>query len=126
MKNEVGVVSSTYAKYNTEELLDGISKAGFQYIELASFPAYFDHILPRPEDSTKEDVESTLALCKKYGHELYCIAGHTRMMKKDDVKDLKRVIDYVQMAGVHFLTTDTGEVSSDEDIKKVQYISGKL
>ena len=48
MKKTIAVVTSTYPNYNGEEAMEGISKAGFKYIELASAPEYFEHI-PRPE-----------------------------------------------------------------------------
>lgn len=123
MKNKIGVVSSTYAKYKTEEILEGVSKAGFKYIELASAPAYFEHIIPRPEFATKEDAKNLVNLCKKYGLELYCIASHTRMMKENDVDNLKKVLDYAEFAEVNYITTDAGEVNSkkeeDEFYKKM-------
>ncbi len=115
MKNKIGVVSSTYAKFQTEEILDGISKAGFKYVELASAPSYFEHILPRPELASKEDAVKLSKLCHSYGLELICIAGHTRMMKENDVENFKKVIDYAENAGVKFVTTDAGEVSNEED-----------
>ncbi len=118
MKNKVGVVTSTYPNFSAEEALEGISEAGFKYVELASAPGYFEHILPRPEEADKEDVKKVLNLCKKYGLELYCIAGHTRLMKEGAVNNFKKVIDYAEMAEVKFVTTDTGEVKTDDDKKK--------
>jgi sugar phosphate isomerase/epimerase len=118
MKNKIGVVTSTYPNYNAEEALKGISEAGFKYVEMASSPGYFEHILPRPEEATKEDIEKVLSLCKKYGLELYCIAGHTRLMKENGISNFKKVIDYAKMAGIRFITTDTGEVKTDDDEKK--------
>lgn len=117
MKNKIGVVSSTYAKFQTEEILDGISKAGFKYVELASAPSYFEHILPRPEFANKQDAADLVHLCESYGLELICIAGHTRMMKENDVENLKKVIDYAENAGVQFVTTDAGEVNNEEDME---------
>jgi len=36
MKNTIGVVTSTYPNYSAMEAMEGISKAGFRYIELIS------------------------------------------------------------------------------------------
>jgi len=30
--------------------MEGISKAGFKYIDLATCPGYYEHVNPRPED----------------------------------------------------------------------------
>ncbi|MCL4384869.1 MAG: sugar phosphate isomerase/epimerase [Actinobacteria bacterium] len=118
MKNIVSVVTSTYPKNNVLEALDGISKAGFKYVEMASAPSYFEHILPRPELSTEADAKNLLRLCEKYELELYAIAGHTRMMKEDTVKNFKKLIDFAKLCDVKFITTDAGEIKSDEDEKK--------
>lgn len=118
MKNKVGVVTSTYPKNNADEAMAGISKAGFSYVELASAPSYFEHILPKPEEAKKKDVEKVLEQCKSYGLELSCIAGHTRLMTEGGKENFKTVLDYAEMAGVSFVTTDTGEVETEEDKKQ--------
>ncbi len=118
MKNTVGVVTSTYPNYGTEEALDGISGAGFEYVELATCPGFFEHISPRPEDMQPGDEKKVLDLCKKYGLKLQCVAAHTRMMKEDTVKNFKAVIDFASRAGVNFITTDAGEVKDSTDEKK--------
>lgn len=118
MKNKIGVVTSTYPKNNAEEAMTGISSAGFKYVELASAPSYFEHILPRPEEAKESDVKNLLEKCKSYGLELYCIAGHTRLMTENGKENFKKVIDYAAMANVAYVTTDTGEVKTEEDKKQ--------
>ncbi len=118
MKSTIGVVTSTYPNFSGVEAMEGISKAGFKYIELASAPAFFEH-MPRPEKSTdKNIVDGVLDLCKKYNLTLQTIAGHTRMMKEDSVKNFKTVIDFANLAGVKFITTDAGDVNGKDDEKK--------
>jgi len=113
MKNKVGVVTSTYPNFNAEEALEGISEAGFKYVELASAPSYFEHILPRPEERVdKESVDGVLNMVNKYGLTMYCVAGHTR--------------DFAGLAGVKFVTTDTGEVKTKKDEKKFYSIIKEL
>lgn len=126
MKKAIGVVTSTYPNYNGEEAMEGISKAGFKYIELASAPEYFEHI-PRPEKGVnKEIVDDVLKLSASYGLILQCIAGHTRIMKENCVDDFKKVLDFAGLAGVKFVTTDTGEVKTKEDEKKFYSIIKEL
>ncbi len=115
MENKIGVVTSTYPRSTLEQALDGISKAGFKYVELASSPGFFEHIVPRPEEAQKGDVLKLLETCSNYGVEPYCIAGHTRLMKENGVKNFKKVIDYAEIAGIGFITTDTGEVKNESD-----------
>jgi L-ribulose-5-phosphate 3-epimerase len=118
MKSKIGVVTSTYPNFSGTEAMEGISKAGFKYIELASAPAFFEH-MPRPEKSTdKKVVDDLLELCKKYGLTFQTIAGHTRLMQEDSVENFKAVLDFAGLAGVRFVTTDTGEVKNADDEKK--------
>ena len=118
MKKNIAVVTSTYPNYSGKEAIEGISKAGFKYIELASAPSYFEHI-PRPETKlNKEIVDGVLKECKDHGLTLQCIAGHTRLMKEKGVETFKKVIDFANLAGVKFVTTDTGEVKGKDDEKK--------
>jgi sugar phosphate isomerase/epimerase len=118
MKKNIAIVTSTYPNYNGKEAMEGISKAGFKYIELASAPDYFEH-LPRPEIKVdKQIVNEVLKDCKNHGLTLQCIAGHTRLMKKNSVENFKKVLDFAGLAGVRYVTTDTGEVKNKEDEKK--------
>lgn len=120
MKKNIAVVTSTYPNYSGKEAIEGISKAGFKYIELASAPSYFEHI-PRPEtELNKEIVDSVLKDCRDHGLTLQCIAGHTRLMKEKGVETFKKVIDFANLAGVKCVTTDTGEVK-DKDDEKIFY-----
>jgi L-ribulose-5-phosphate 3-epimerase len=115
MNNKVGVVTSTYPKNNADEAMAGISKAGFKYVELASCPSYFEHIIPRPEIAGQKDADALLEKCRSYGLELTCVAGHTRLMTEGGKEAFKTVLDYARMAGVSYVTTDTGEVTTEED-----------
>ena len=107
MKNKIGVVTSTYPNYNADEAMAGISAAGFTYVELASAPAYFNHILPLPEEATDADVRDLLGKCEGYGLELYCIAGHTRLLTENGTANFLTVLDYADKAGVRFVTINT-------------------
>ena len=118
MKKTIGVVTSTYPNYGGKEAIEGIAKAGFKYIELASAPSYFEHI-PRPEiEVSKAIVDGVLQELKEYGLELQCLAGHTRLMKENGVENFKKFLDFAGFAGVKYVTTDTGEVKDEEDKKK--------
>ncbi|MBN1298513.1 MAG: sugar phosphate isomerase/epimerase [Actinobacteria bacterium] len=118
MKKTIGVVTSTYPNYSGKEAIAGIANAGFKYIELASAPSYFEHI-PRPEiEVSQKVVDEVLQDLKGHGLQLQCLAGHTRLMKENGVENFKKFLDFAGLSGVKYVTTDTGEVKSDEDKKK--------
>lgn len=118
MKKSIAVVSSSYRNYSAREVMEGISKAGFKYIELVSIPGTHT-IMPRPEIKVdKLVVDSVVKECKQHGLTLQCIAGHCRLMKENSVEDFKKVLDFASLANVKFVTTDTGEVNGRDDEKK--------
>jgi len=117
MKNKVAVVTSTYPNYDADQAMEGISKAGFKYVDLATCPGYFEHITPRPEDMGEGDHKKVVDKVASYGLSLLSVSGHTRMGKLDTVDNLKKVIDFASKVNVSYLITDTGEVKdkADED-----------
>ncbi len=118
MNNKVGVVTSTYPNYNADEAMAGISAASFKYVELASAPSYFEHILPGPEKASESDVQDLLKKCASYNLDLYCIAGHTRLLTENGVDKFKSVLDYANAASVQFVTTDVGEIKVEDDKRR--------
>ena len=118
MLKNIGVATTTYSNYSRKEAVEGISKARFKYIELASMPAYFEHF-PRPEIKVDKDiVNSVLRDCEDYNLKFNCISGHTRLMKENAVENFKKVIDFANLAKVKFIITDTGEIKDKNDEKK--------
>ena len=47
-------------------------------------------------------------------------------MKENSVENFKKVLDFAGLAGVKFVTTDTGEVKTKEDEKKFYSIIKEL
>jgi L-ribulose-5-phosphate 3-epimerase len=114
MKNKICVITSTYANFNVEEALDGISKSGFKFVELINVPNFATHI-----SLETKDIKQELNLYKKYGVELLALgAGYGRMMKDDTIINFKKVIDAAQLLGVKVIDADTGEVKNKKDEEK--------
>lgn len=118
MKNKVAVVTSTYPKNDADQAMEGISKAGFKYVDLATCPGYFEHVNPRPEDMAGDDYKKVLEKVAGYGLTLLAVSGHTRMGKPDTVDNFKKVIDFASKANVSYVITDTGEVKDKNDEDK--------
>ncbi|MDZ7838565.1 MAG: TIM barrel protein [Actinomycetota bacterium] len=112
MKNKIAVVTSTYPNFGPEEALAGISAAGFKYVDMATCPGYFEHILPKPEDMAPGDYQQVVDKVASYNLKMISVSGHTRLGTDDGVERLKKVIDFASQAGVSYLVTDAGE---DED-----------
>jgi L-ribulose-5-phosphate 3-epimerase len=114
MNNKIAVATSTYAHYDADQALRGIADAGFKYVDLATCPEYFEHIIPRPEEMKEDDYQKVLDKVQSYGLTIIAISGHTRMGKPDTVNNLKKVIDFTSSAGVSYLVTDAGEVEDSK------------
>jgi len=116
-KNIIGVVSSTYAYYDLENMLEGISNAGFKYVELASilFPGqtYKEHVFI-DSDNAKKSAE----LCDKYGITIIAICAHGRLMKDNAIENFKKCINTANELGVSYVCTGTGNVRNKEDKKR--------
>ncbi len=110
MNNKVGVITSTYINFTPEVAVKSISEIGFKYVELITVPGFVEHISVIPEEAKK-----TAEMCKKYGVELYAIAGHGRMLKEDTVEKFKQVIDIASLLGVNYIDTDAGEIKDESD-----------
>lgn len=118
MNNKIAVVTSTYPNYDADQAMEGISAAGFQYVDLATCPGFFEHIKPRPEEMDKGDAQKVMGQVAGHGLSLLAVSGHTRMGKPDSVDNLKKVIDFASQAGTGYLITDAGEVKNSQDEKK--------
>ncbi len=126
MKNKIAVVTSTYPNYDADQAMEGISAAGFKFVDLATCPGYFEHIIPRPEEMGENDYQIVLDKVARYGLTLLAVSGHTRMGKDDTVNNLKKVIDFTARAGAAYLITDTGEVKNSKDEDKFYADIGEL
>ena len=109
MNNKIAVVTSTYPNFGPDEALAGISAAGFKYVDMATCPGYFEHILPKPEDMGPDDYKKVLDKVASYNLEMIAVSGHTRMGTENGVQRLKKVMDFTHKAGVSYLVTDAGE-----------------
>ena len=117
MENKVGVISTTYSHYDLKDALEGITGAGFKYIELATifFPGqlYKDHVFDE-----RGDYKKCAELCKKFNVEIIAICAHGRLMKDDGIKRFKKCIDVANDLGVWCVSTGTGEIKSENDKKR--------
>ena len=118
MRNKIAVITSTYPNYNADQAMEGISSAGFRYVDLATCPGFFEHINPRPEEMSGDEYKRVLNKVTSYGLELLAVAAHTRMGKPNAINNLKKIIDFASKANVEYMVTDTGKVNNIQDEEK--------
>ncbi len=113
MENKIGVVSSTYAYYNTEEALNDLAETEFKFIELVTVPGLIEHISLDPKKSSE-----VLNICKKYGIELFRIGAYGVLMKgENSLNNFKKILNITDSIGIDYVTTDVGEIKDKTDKK---------
>lgn len=89
--NEIGVSTNTYHKFGLDEALKGISKAGFNHVELTSVMGYTEHIVP--ENMKERDIATLRDQLDEYGLTVLAISGHSDLTTKDGCDHLRAVIE---------------------------------
>ncbi len=136
MFREIGVFSNTYMYndkieanknidigiYGIEEVLKGISMAGFKYVELVSTYGKIGHLFPKPFELDKLSAAKNLDLFKKYDLKLNCLyyyQGENSCFLDDRYLDIfKKVIYGATLLNLNFITTDCDAVNTAEKEKK--------
>lgn len=89
--NEIGVSTNSYHKFELDEALKGISKAGFNYVELTSVMGYTEHVIP--EKMRESDIAQLRDMFEEYGLSVSAISGHSDLTTSDGCDHLRAVIE---------------------------------
>ena len=112
MEKILSLVSSTYFNCNVDYALIGAKEAGFKNIDLAYTNNERGHFI------TEKNIKKNLELCNKYGINLFAIAAHDCLLKKNGFKDFKNLIDIADFLGIKFITTGSGKIKTKDDEAK--------
>lgn len=131
MKQKIGATTSCYTGFKLEEALQGISKAGLNYVELSAMfnpcdtkADIAEHVIP--EKMTDDDVKSLKDMLKQYSLIPMSISGHSDLVKSEGVEAIKRRIDLAQRIGAEIVNTKTGDPSSEEELRSFYKNIGEL
>ena len=119
MKRIVAVNSNCYHGYSIEEAIDGISKAGFHYIELTATKGWTEHVFPGMSFSYLYSVKDRL---KHANLVPFSMSGHTNLMDTERIPDFVANIRLASFFGCDYIVSSIGEahlkdkavVSNDE------------
>ena len=106
MNNIFAGHANSYHGFDFEQTLDGISKAGFKYIELAAVLNWTEHVMSYMSD---EELAEKKALMEKYGITPIGMSGHCNLMDADRLEDFKKNIELSAKMGCKYIVTSTGE-----------------
>lgn len=121
MKNRVGVSTNTYHGFNLDQALEGVSKAGFKYVELTGVAGWTEHV--RSEMDLGE-LDNVKALLRKYDLEVIALSGHCNLMDPGQLDNFKQNIKLAGKLGCEFIVSSTGEAhnSTNHDTQDEQLV----
>jgi len=104
--------TNTYHNFSLEEALQGISSAGFHYVEIAAVPGWTQHITP---DISPESLKKLLA---QNNLELISISAHSNFAQDEGKNYFIRCLDLAKKMGVNIVNTGLGESKDKETVER--------
>lgn len=98
-------LTNTYHTYSLEEALDGIARAGFTSVELASVPGWTEHVR---RDAGAEEIAHVKDLLNGHGLTAVSLAGHSDLVADAGIAEFRKALHIAQKLGIGYVTTSTG------------------
>lgn len=106
MKRIIAVNSNCYHGYSIEEALEGISAAGFRYVELTATKGWTEHVFPTMSFEYLNQVKNKL---KETGLIPFAMSGHCNLMDRDRIGDFISNIKLAAFFGCEYIVSSIGE-----------------
>ena len=106
MKRIIAVNSNTYHGYSIQEAIDGISAAGFKYIELTATKGWTEHVFPTMSFEELSKIKEELKIA---GITPFSMSGHCNLMDKERLKDFILNIKLAAFFGCSYIISSIGE-----------------
>jgi sugar phosphate isomerase/epimerase len=106
MERIIAVNSNCYHKYTIEDAIDGISSAGFRYIELTATEGWTEHVFPSMSFSRLCGVRQRL---KDAGLVPFAMSGHTNLMDPGRVGDFLEKMQLAAFFDCRYIVSSIGE-----------------
>lgn len=106
MKQIIAVNSNCYHGYTIEEAIEGISAAGFHYIELTATKGWTEHVFPTMSFNELCSVKDKL---EGAGLIPFAMSGHTNLMDKDRLPDFIANIRLAAFFNCNYIVSSIGE-----------------
>lgn len=106
MKHIIAVNSNCYHGYTIEQAVDGISAAGFHYIELTATKGWTEHVFPSMSFNDLCSVKDKLEQAELIP---FAMSGHTNLMDKDRLPDFIANIRLAMFFDCDYIVSSIGE-----------------
>lgn len=121
MKRIIGVNSNCYHGFSIDQALDGISKAGFQYVELTATKGWTEHVFP---DMKFQDLISVKDKLRETGLTAFAMSGHCNLMDQNRIQDFILNIQLAAFFGCEYIISSIGEAHlADQKQASIQEVA---
>ena len=114
MRNALAGHTNSYHTYTLDQALEGISKAGFKYVELSAVRGWTEHV---PLEATDEQVTQIKGKLDKNGLRISALSGHSDLTTAEGLVDGKKAVDLCPKLGVNLMVTAAGGHAGREENK---------
>jgi len=111
MKNIFAIHTNNYHGFSFEQALDGISRAGFKYVELSAVKNWTEHVMAYMSDDELNDIKE---LMKKYELSAITLSGHCDLFDEQRLDDFRNNIELAANMGCKYIISSTGEAHFGE------------
>ena len=106
MERIIAINSNTYHGFTLEQAINGISKAGFKYIELTATKGWTEHVFP---DMSFEKLIQIKEDLLAHGLKPYAMSGHCNLMDQERIEDFIMNIRLAAFFECDFIISSVGE-----------------
>ncbi len=115
MSNIIAVNTNTYHGFTLDQALEGISAAGFKYVELCAVKGWTEHVMP---DMGKDKLDAVKKKLKDYGLQAVAMSGHCSITDPERVPDFIENIKLAAFFGCKFIVTSIDEAHLKKEQKE--------
>lgn len=113
MERIIAVNSNCYHGYSAEEAIDGISAAGFHYIEMTSTRGWTEHVSP---EMSLSRLFSLKERCREKGLQIIGMSGHCNLMDRERTADFIENMKLANFLGCRYIVSSIGEAHLQNNV----------
>jgi L-ribulose-5-phosphate 3-epimerase len=114
MKNILAGHTNSYHTYTLDQALDGISSAGFKYVELSAVRGWTEHV---PLEATDAQIDAIKTKLDIAGVRISALSGHSDLTTGEGLVDGKKAVDLCPRLGINLMVTAVGGHAGKEENK---------
>ncbi|TLN07189.1 sugar phosphate isomerase/epimerase [bacterium] len=124
MNRIIAANSNCYHGYSIEEAIDGISAAGFHYIELTATKGWTEHVFPTMSLNYLNSVKDRL---QRAGLTPFSLSGHTNLMDSARIGDFVNNMRLANFFGCTYIVSSIGEAHlKDNAVASIDQVAGHV